>query len=261
MNKALFPPVIVDGVEISTSSISAEAQNHAAPKGKPGLAWRMAARALIVRHLLLRQAEKQAIDATPRDFGNGRRETKEDAQISALLEQTLQPAQVSDQDVKAEWERDPSRFKTPPLWEASHILCETQNAAQALIALINNGARFADVAKENSQCGSAESGGFLGQLSPNDTVPAFEAAIRALEEGEVTQEPIQTQFGFHIIRLDAKEDGRQLPFEAAQNRVREALERAAWTQAARQYTAELLNDATIEGITLPVEEQSKGSTA
>lgn len=252
MNQALFPPVIVDGAEISASSIAAEAQNHAAPKGKPGLAWRKAARALIIRHLLLREAEALGLSATPRDFGNGRRETDEDAQIAALLEQKLDPSEVSDEDVKSEWERDPSRFKTPPLWEASHILTETREAAEALLAQINNGANFADLAKENSQCGSAAAGGFLGQLSPNDTVPEFEAAMRALDEGAITQTPVETRFGFHIIRLDAKEDGRQLPFEAAQIRVREALERAAWAQAARTYTEQLVEGATIEGVVLPI---------
>ena len=254
MNQALFPPVIVDGAEISASSIAAEAQNHAAPKGKPGLAWRKAARALIIRHLLLREAEGKGISATPRDFGNGRRETDEDAQVAALLEQALTPGNVSEEEVKTEWERDPSRFKTPPLWEASHILCETQETAEALIAQINSGANFADLAKENSQCGSAAAGGFLGQLSPSDTVPEFEVAMSALDEGEITQSPVQTRFGFHIIRLDAKEDGRQLPFQAAQIRVREALERAAWTQAARNYTSQLIENATIEGITLPFSE-------
>lgn len=257
MNQALFPPVIVDGVEISASSIAAEAQNHAAPKGKPGLAWRKAARALIVRHLLLREAEALGISAEPRALGNGRRETIEDAQIAALLDQTLEAEVVSDEDVKAEWERDPSRFKTPPLWEASHILCETEGAAKALIIELNEGARFGDLAKEHSQCGSAEAGGFLGQLSPNDTIPEFEIAMSALEEGAITQTPVQTRFGFHIIRLDAKEDGRQLLFEAAQNRVREALERAAWVQAARSYTSELMDKAQIEGIILPAEAPKK----
>ncbi len=252
MNQALFPPVYVDGAEISASSIAAEAQNHVAPKGKPGLAWRKAARALIIRHLLLREAKAQAIAAVPRDFGNGRRETDEDAQIAALLDCQLDPVDVTDADVKAEWQRDPSRFKTPPLWEASHILCETAQTAEALIAQINGGAGFAELAKENSQCGSAAAGGFLGQLSPNDTVPEFEAVMSSLQEGAITQEPVQTRFGFHIIRLDAKEEGRQLPFEAAQIRVREALERAAWAQAARNYTTQLMDQATIEGINLPV---------
>jgi len=260
MNQALFPPVIVDGLEISASSIANEAQNHTAPKGKPGLAWRKAARALIIRHLLLREVEAKGISATPRDFGNGRRETDEDAQVAALLQQALTPEDVSDEDVKTEWQRDPSRFKTPPLWEASHILCETREMAETLITQINGGAQFAHVAKDNSQCGSATDGGFLGQLSPNDTVPEFEAVMSALEVGTITQEPVQTRFGFHIIRLDAKEDGRQLPFQAAQIRVREALERAAWARAARTYTSELMEKADIEGIILPDETLKKGKT-
>ena len=254
MNQALFTPVIVDGAEISASSIAAEAQTHAAPKGKPGLAWRLAARALIIRHLLLREAEALGISATPKNLGNGRRETDEDAQVAALLEQALTPDDVSEEEVKTEWERDPSRFKTPPLWEASHILTETREDAEALLVELKEGANFADLAKENSQCGSATARGFLGQLSPSDTVPEFEGAMSALDEGEITPSPVQTRFGFHIIRLDAKEDGRQLPFQAAQIRVREALERAAWTQAARTYTSQLIENATIEGITLPFTE-------
>jgi len=255
MNKALFPPVYVDGVEISTSSISAEAQNHVAPKGKPGLAWRKAARALIIRHLLLREVEKKGISATPKDLGNGRRATEEDAKIEALLQQNLEIPEISEADVRAEWQRDPSRFKTPPLWEASHILCTEAKSAEALIAQINSGAQFSTLAKEHSTCGSSDAGGCLGQLSPGDTVPEFETAMRMLKEGQITQEPVQTRFGFHIIRLDASEEGRQLPFEATKDRIQTALEKAAWAQAAHDYITELMETAVIEGIKLPIEDQ------
>ncbi len=94
MNKPLFPDVTVNGRMISAADIAAEAQNHAAPKGKPGLAWRQAAKALVIRHLLLEEVGRIGMVAEPEDLGDQRFETQEEADIRALMEAGMEPAPV-----------------------------------------------------------------------------------------------------------------------------------------------------------------------
>ncbi|MCR8726019.1 peptidylprolyl isomerase [Frigidibacter sp. ROC022] len=259
MSAALLPELVVNGTIIPAAAISAEAQNHHAPKGKPGLAWRKAARALAVRQLLLEEAQRRGIVATCEDLGAGKSETEDEALIRALLEEALEAPEPSEEMVRAEWAKEPDRYRAPPLWEVSHILCacdpgehEAASAAriraELLIEALNKGARrFADLAASDSDCGSKANGGTLGQLGPGDTVPEFEAVLRQLPEGEITQEPVRTRFGWHVVRMDACAEGQVLPYEVVRPKLAEAMEKAAWTEAARAFVDELVAAAKISG--------------
>lgn len=259
MSVALFPDVTVNGTTISSAAISAEAQNHHAPKGKPGLAWRKAARALIVRQLLLEDAHRRGISAVPEEVGPSRSETEEEALIRALLDDAIDVQKPSEDVVQAEWAKAPDRYRAPPLWEVSHILCtcdpgENDGAVAArarvdvLLDGLHKGARrFADLAASDSECGSKSNGGALGQLGPGDTVPEFEAVLRQLTEGETTQEPVRTRFGWHIVKLDAFAQGDVLPFDVVRPKLGEAMEKAAWTKAAQAFTDGLVSAADISG--------------
>ena len=258
----LQPEVRVNGELIPASAIAAEAQMHPAPRGKPGLAWRAAARALAVRALLLQEARARGLSTEPRDLGEGRRESPEEALIRGLLDAEVEAEPPGEAEIRAEWERDPARFSSPPLWEASHILVAAEPSdaegfaaagarARALAkAARQNPAGFARLAKEESDCPSKANGGALGQLSPGDSVPEFEAALRRLAEGEITAEPVATRHGWHVIRLDALAPPRPLPYAAARPGVAEALERIAWARSARALLARLAARAEIEGVDL-----------
>ncbi len=260
MSNALFPDVAVNGTTIPSAAIAAEAQNHEAPQGKPGLAWRKAARALIIRELLLQKARDLGLQEQPALVGQGRRETEEEAQIRAVLDCEVEIDVPSSDAVRHLWAQDPDRFRSPPLWEVSHILCaadpENEDArvqakarADAITTtVLKNPKDFGRIAKEQSDCSSNKEGGVLGQLSPGDTVPEFEAVLRQLAEGEITTDPVMSRFGFHIVRLDACAQGRVLPFEAVQPRLKEAMEKAAWTKAVQGFTRSLVARAEIVGI-------------
>jgi len=107
MGNPLFPTVTVNGVVIAPEAIAEEAQHHNAPKDKPGLAWRAAARALAVRALLLEEAAKAGIDAAPEPRGPGREETVEEALIRAYLDQNLRPKPVTEAQCRVIWEARP----------------------------------------------------------------------------------------------------------------------------------------------------------
>lgn len=259
MIAALFPDLVVNGELVPHAVVAAETQNHEAPKGKPGIAWRKAANAVAIRTLLLQEARRREIAATPEEVGPGRFETDEEALIRGLLEQAVSVNPPKPQDIQAEWEKDPSRFRTPPLWEASHILCacdprdaEAREKAltriNAIAAILDGDPKgFAALAARESECGSKDSGGALGQLGPGDTVPEFEAILRFLSEGEMTTEPVLTRHGYHIIRLDALAEGQILPFDAVREKIAEAMEKAAWARQARHFVDQLVKGAEIEG--------------
>jgi peptidyl-prolyl cis-trans isomerase C len=262
MATPLFADVIVNGETITKAAIAAEAQNHPAPPGKPGLAWRGAARALALRTLLLQEARRQRLTPQPAEVGPGRYETDEEALIRALLEIAVTVDPPSAAAVQAEWARDPARFRAPPLWEASHILvaCDGDDAAAQAAArerardltrkALARPADFARLAAMASDCGSKASGGALGQLGPGDTVPEFEAALRGLADGEITAAPVPTRFGWHVIRLDASAEGRTLPFEMVRTKIEAAMEKSAWAAAARNFLAGLAAKAEIAGCDL-----------
>lgn len=262
MTEALFPDLVVNGETVPHAIVAAEVQNHDAPKGKPGIAWRKAANAVAVRTLLLQEARRRGFLADPAEVAQGRFETDEEALIRGLLDTAVTVDTPSDADIRTEWARDPSRFRAPPLWEASHILiaCDPRDeqrlveARERAVDLAEQAhkdpRRFSRLASEHSDCGSKASGGALGQLSPGDTVPEFEAVLRDLAEGEITPAPVLTRHGWHVIRMDAHAEGAVLPFEAVRSKIAEAMEKAAWTRAARAFVDELVASAQIAGADL-----------
>lgn len=259
MGEALFPDLVVNGELVAHGLIAAEAQLHAAPRGKPGLAWRKAANALALRVLMLQEARARGIAAEPRELAPGRFETEEEAQIHALLEQAVVVDAPTEAEICAEYDRNPTRFRAPPLWEVSHILvaCDPRDAAATevargrAVALARKACAdpesFARLARSDSDCKSAGNGGVLGQIRSGDTVPEFEAVLRGLAEGEVTGDPVLTRHGWHVIRADAVALGACLPFVAVHGRIAAALEKAAWAQAAREFAETLIAGAVITG--------------
>lgn len=262
MNRPLFSDIVVNGEVISTAKIATEAQNHQAPKGKPGIAWRKAARALAIRMLLLQEARNRKLEVEPIDLGEKRFETPEEALIRGLLEKEVNVSPPSDETVIAVWEKDPSKYRSPPLWEVSHILCAANPAdkeatdkayvrAKALAKTATDDPKcFGRLAASESDCSSKANSGALGQLNPGDTVPEFETALKQLSQGQITGEPVKTRFGYHIIRLDAQAEGRVLPFDIVRPRIAEALEKMAWAKSAQNFTEQLVAAADLKGIEL-----------
>ena len=107
------------------------------------------------------------------------------------------------------------------------------------------------MALAHSACASASQGGNLGQITAGQTTPEFEQALFSLKPGSIRPEPIATRYGFHIIRLDRKREGRELPFELVADRIAEYLQESVERRAlARCYYARLATAAHIEGIDL-----------
>lgn len=253
------PEPSVNGVVIPEAAIAAEMQNH--PAASAEAAWIEAARALAVRELLLQEARRQGLAAEPSEDGASRR-TDEDALIDRLLEAAVQVPEADEETCRRYYDRNQARFRSPDLFEPSHILLSAapddhpayQAAVQAAEALIGqlqqDPARFAELARAHSACPSAAVGGSLGQVGRGQTVAEFETFLFALEPGQLCPVPVKSRYGVHVLRLDRRIEGRQLPFEAVRERIAEYLQEAVWRRASAQYLQLLAGRSELRGVDL-----------
>ncbi len=124
----------------------------------------------------------------------------------------------------------------PPLeFKARHILVETQAEANDLVSELDGGADFAELAKEKSTGPSGPNGGDLGWFAPNQMVAPFSRAVAGLENGEFTKEPVQTQFGWHVILREDSRETTPPPLDS----VRDAMKQRIEQQKLQDYLAEL----------------------
>jgi peptidyl-prolyl cis-trans isomerase C len=156
-----------------------------------------------------------------------------------LMEDFRAKNPVSDADAQAEYDK----FKaanTGSEYRARHILVEKEEDAKALIAQIKAGGNFEELAKKNSKdTGSAANGGDLDFANPNNFVPEFSKAMTSLQKGEVTPEPVKSQFGYHIIKL---EDTRPATFPAFDD-VKAQIKQRIEQQKAGEFQRSLIDKA------------------
>jgi peptidyl-prolyl cis-trans isomerase C len=204
------------------------------------------------------------LEEAPQLIAEGKRETAEEAKIRQLLEFRVPIYDVSEAECHAYYDSNAAQFRSPELMEASHILfavdsCDSEvsekarTAAQAVLAeLSRQPSLFERLARERSDCSSKSGGGRLGQLAPGDAVPEFEAALACLEPGEIASAPVQTRFGFHILRLDARIAGKPLPYSYVHDKIAAFLGERRWRTDAAFFVARLVEAAQIEGVEMDI---------
>ncbi len=249
---------VIDGVEIPEILIALEAQNH--PSLSVIEARRAAGKALAVRALLLHRADELGLRPAPEHDEAGREETAEEALIRAVLDEEVDIETPSTELCRHIYDSQRSRFTSPALVEAAHILIAPQGdetshweaahmtALDVTRTLIEQPGQFAALAKSLSNCPSGEVGGSLGQLGPGDVVGEIEQALSALQPGQVLNQPVRSRFGWHVLKLDRRIEGRELPFDYVEDKIRLHLESRAWTAAATRYVADLAERARGLGV-------------
>jgi peptidyl-prolyl cis-trans isomerase C len=252
--------VSINGVTISCEDIAREAQNHPAPT--PREAWLAAARALAIRELLLQRARELHLTAAPIEDDEGRREMDDEALVRAVIERDVIVPTADDAACQRFYEQNLKRFRTPDLYAASHILIAAapgdvaareaaRQSADALLAVLRDTPEhFEALAKSHSACISKDLGGALGQIGSGQTVPEFERALPTIPVGTVGPQPVETRYGFHIIRVELCDPGRQLPLEMVRDRIAEYLDERVRRAAAHQYVSVLAGAAEVIGVDL-----------
>jgi peptidyl-prolyl cis-trans isomerase C len=130
--------------------------------------------------------------------------------------------QATDDEIRALY--DEQMASAEPEYKARHILVETQGEAIELIAALEGGADFAELAKENSTGPSAPTGGDLGWFPPERMVAEFSSAVQQLGDGEFSKEPVQTQFGWHVILREGSREATPPPFESLTDVLKQQVE-------------------------------------
>lgn len=250
--------ISVNGIVIDRKAIAREAQNHEA--SKPVLAWQAAARALVIRQLLLQEAQRLHIAAEPLKDAQGRRETDDEAAIRALIDREVSVPDVSDENCRIYYDNNQARFRSKTLSVASHILvkadardavsyAQARDKADHLSEILNQRPdQFEAIAQDHSDCPSARQGGSLGQIVTGETTKAFELALDALAVGEWTSSPVPTPYGFHIIRLDRRIEGQALSFAQVRDQIADYLAESVQRRAQAQYIKILAGRAVIVGV-------------
>jgi peptidyl-prolyl cis-trans isomerase C len=182
--------------------------------------------------------------------------------IRILVEREVKTPEPDAETCRRYYEQNRAKFRSADIYEPAHILfaavrsdrdayARAQADASAALALLREEpARFADIARARSGCPSAAQAGNLGQITAGQTTAEFERALAAMTPGTLCEAPVETRYGVHIIRLDRRIFGRELPFELAAPRIAEFLSESVQRRAIAQYIARLASAAAIEGVVL-----------
>lgn len=167
---------------------------------------------LIDNKLLLLDAQRNLYEAEA-EFRAQLARLKEDLLISYAGDKAISSARVPEDDVRGYYEENKSQFVTGESVNASHILVESEKKALTIIEKLNAGEiTFEAAAQEYSSCPSKDAGGNLGDFTRGQMVPEFDTAVFSMKVGEITKSPIKTQFGYHIIKLNAKSEPKALEY-------------------------------------------------
>lgn len=242
-----FPPVSIGGRVIHEEAIAAELQYHQAPALAE--AWHEAARSLVIRELLLEQADEMDVDPS----------LSEEERIAQVIDQALDVPAPDEDACRRFFEGNPERFRSPTLLAVSHILLaaapddiqtrtEQEVTGRRLLQQLQEApSRFAEFARDFSICESRHQGGSLGQISQGQTVAEFEKSVWRLPEG-LHGRLVESRYGWHIVRIDKRMDGRPLSFEQVKPRTRQYLLEQVTRRALRQYIQVLAAQRDVRGV-------------
>jgi len=156
---------------------------------------------VIAREIFLQEAEKRNI-ANSDEYKTQLELARQTILIRAMFADYQKSNPVTDADIKAEYDKF-AAANSGKEYKARHILVEKEADAKAIIANIKKGAKFEDIAKKQSKDpGSGAKGGDLDWANPSNYVPEFAQAMMKLSKGQMTDAPVKSQFGYHIIRVD-----------------------------------------------------------
>jgi peptidyl-prolyl cis-trans isomerase C len=194
---------------------------------------------LISREIMIQEADRQGVANRP-DVKMALENARQSIVINAMLQDYLKKNPVKDADIKAEYDKIKLQMGDKE-YHARHILVGTEEEAKAIIAKLKGGAKFEELAKQ-SKDGSAANGGDLDWAAPGSYVPEFSAALVKLNKGQITDTPVKTQFGYHVIKLEDTRPTKLPPLEEIKQQVGEQVQQ----RRVASYREELAKKAKIQ---------------
>lgn len=199
-------------------SLGQRGQAYNTPEGR-----RIVLNQVIGNKLLLLDARRNLYEAEPA-FREQLNRLKDGLLISYAGEKALSSVSVSDGEVKEYYEAHKADFLSGETVNASHILVDSEDKAKEIYAEIASGKKtFEEAAKAYSSCPSSAEGGALGDFGRGQMVPEFDSAVFSMEVGEVTAEPVKTQFGYHLIKLNSKSEAKEAEYGEVAEQIKAGL--------------------------------------
>lgn len=177
---------------------------------------------LIALWAYAKMGEEMKLDETE-EFQKILEGAKRDILAQMAMAETLKGLEVSTEEAKAYYEENPQHFSKGATVSAKHILVKEEEECNSILEAIVNGEKeFEDAAKEFSTCPSGARGGDLGEFGKGQMVKEFEDAAFAAEIGHVVG-PVKTQFGYHLIKVEKKNEASSVPFEEVEENIKNNL--------------------------------------
>ena len=215
---------VVNGKAIPTSRVDAivkqvvaQGQGQDSPQLREAIK-----RDLIAREVLMQEAIKQGYDKKP-DVKQALDSARQAIVVNQLARDYIAKNPVTDADIKAEYDRFAKTQANEKEYHLRHILLGTEEEAKAVIAKIKGGAKFEDLAKQSKDTGSAANGGDLDWAAPSAFPPEFAAGFTKLSKGQVTETPVKTGAGFHVIKVDDTRAVKVPALEEIKSQIAESL--------------------------------------
>ncbi len=194
-------------------ALGPRAEQYASPEGRRALV-----EELVAQKLFLLDAQKNLYEAEA-PFREQLKRAKENLLTEYAIRKAIERVDVKEEEVRAFYDENLDKFSQGETVNASHILVESEEKATEIAEAIKAGnITFEEAAAAHSSCPSKEAGGNLGEFGRGQMVPEFEEAAFSLAVGEVSA-PVKTQFGYHVIRLNAKNEAKPISYNEARESI------------------------------------------
>ena len=226
-------PITEEDVNEFLAGLGPRGQAYNNPEGKKAILGQ-----LVANKLLLLDARRNLYEADPA-FKAELAKLRDNLLVSFAADKAIASVSVSDKDAEDYYNENKERFFSEESVNASHILVDSEELALELLAKIKSGEiSFEDAAAENSTCPSKANGGNLGDFGRGQMVPEFDSAVFEMQVGEISEAPVKTQFGYHLIKLISKREAEAMPFAEIAPEIKNALlqekQRAAYESKINQ---------------------------
>ena len=240
---AQFKNVTVNGERITVAEFEQVYNNAVKSGAKAGPELEARVRSAVIEERVLLQEAAKAKVAQTKAYRDAMDRTGKQLKLELMLADYARKNPATDKEVRAAYD-NARRAYGDTEYQVRHILVKTEDQAKNLISRLNKGSDFGKLAQEFSEdTGNKAQGGLLGWVVPRSFVPAFGASFTALKEGEIAQTPIRTQFGFHVVKLEAKRKAELYPsFESQQTVIRNALS----NQKVQMHFQEIIKKASVQ---------------
>jgi parvulin-like peptidyl-prolyl isomerase len=210
----------------------------------------MVKKTLVEKALFTELAKKEGIDKTP-EFKKNMEKIADELMVNMWMKKQMDSAVVSDSEAKAFYDKNKEKFMLPETVHARHILVKSDKEAKEIINQLKGlkgdklKEKFIELAKAKSTGPSGPKGGDLGSFKKGQMVPEFSKAVWALNPGEITTKPVKTQFGYHVIYLEEKNDAKPVSYDSVKEKIIATLKQQEFAKKIAEIANELKSKAKI----------------